>query len=69
MLYIKIEKKENGIHVLKLKQARPKDSGAYMCKASNHAGSTKTSANLVVKSMLKGSSESKPISAVLNFRR
>lgn len=55
--------------MLRVKEARPKDAGAYTCKASNHAGSNKTSANLIVKSMLKGSSESKPIESVLNFRR
>lgn len=57
-----------GVYQLKLKQARPKDAGTYTCKAHNSAGTIKCSAQLIIKSMLKGSSESKPISSVLAFK-
>lgn len=57
-----------GVYLLKLKQARPKDAGTYTCRAHNSAGTIKCSAQLTIKSMLKGSSESKPISSVLAFK-
>ena len=59
----KMESK-NGVHRLKIKQARPRDSGTYVCKASNTAGSVKSEAKLTVKSMLKGTTSSKPISSI-----
>ena len=43
---------------------KPKDAGTYTCKAFSQGGSVKCTANLLVKSMLKGSTNSKPISSV-----
>ncbi len=65
-IYLKMTNMNNGVYVLKIKQVKTKDAGAYTCRVYNSAGSIKSDANLVVKSMLKGSSESKPISSVLN---
>ena len=52
------------MHKLKIKQIRPKDAGTYTCRAFNTAGSVKSEAKLTVKSMLKGTSVSKPISSI-----
>ncbi len=55
---------KNGTHILKIKQARPKDSGTYVFRAYNTAGSVKSEAKLTIKSMLKGTTSTKPISSI-----
>ena len=51
----------SGIVRLVFKQTRPKDAGVYTCRVYNSAGSVKSTANLVVKSMLIGTSEVIPL--------
>lgn len=56
-----IQSESNGIVRLLIKQARPKDAGVYTCRIYNSAGSVKSTANLVVKSMLISTSEVIPL--------
>ena len=60
---------DQGVFTLKINSAKPKDAGTYMCRAFGQGGSVKCTANLVVKSMLKGSTNSKPISSVSSVFR
>lgn len=59
-----MQSNQKGLFTLKLKQARTKDAGTYTCRAYNQGGSVKCTASLVVKSMLKGTNETKSISSI-----
>jgi hypothetical protein len=61
---LKIQDDGQGTYTLKIHKVKPKDAGTYACKAFSQGGSVKCTANLLVKSMLKGSTNSKPISSV-----
>ncbi len=61
---LKIQDDGQGTFTLKIHKVKPKDAGTYTCKAFSQGGSVKCTANLLVKSMLKGSTNSKPISSV-----
>jgi hypothetical protein len=65
MIILKKIISNHGDNILRIKQVRTKDAGVYTCRAYNQAGSVKSTANLVVKSMLKGSNNSKPISSIV----
>ena len=58
-----------GVFTLKIHKVKPKDAGAYTCRAFSQGGAVKCTANLVVKSMLTGSTKSKPISSVSSVFR